>query len=172
MLAARDPGRRRIIFVIAEKRDRSSRAKLPEVMREVQRQNAAIYWLTYSPSLTRYTERPKTVKSDDPKLNGQLIPYDPGPMDLFAAFTELAHLSKPNLADLFTRATGGRTMNFLKKGGLEDEIQAIGKDIHEEYILSFQPRNGGGGQFHALRVEVRGRPELAVRTREGYWALE
>jgi hypothetical protein len=63
-------------------------------------------------------------------------------------------------------------MNVLKESGLEDEIQAIGKEIHEEYILSFQPRNGGAGQFHALRVEVRGHPELVVKTRECYWALE
>ena len=37
--------------MIAEKRDRASRPKLPDVMARVQRLNAAVYWLTYSPLL-------------------------------------------------------------------------------------------------------------------------
>src|SRR5260370_20893692 len=49
MLEKRPPGRRRIILMIAEKRDRGSEAKLPAVVEQVQRLNAAIYWLTYSP---------------------------------------------------------------------------------------------------------------------------
>ena len=51
MLEGRKAGRRRIILIIAEKRDRGSAAKLPEVMAQVQRLNATIYWLTYSPFL-------------------------------------------------------------------------------------------------------------------------
>ena len=51
MLEGRPAGRRRIILMIAEKRDRSSTAKLPEVMERVQRLNATVYWLTYSPFL-------------------------------------------------------------------------------------------------------------------------
>jgi VWFA-related protein len=43
MLEKRPPGRRRIILMIAEKRDRSSQAKLPEVMEQTERLNAAIY---------------------------------------------------------------------------------------------------------------------------------
>src|SRR5579872_3750461 len=49
MLEQRPAGRRRIVLLIAEKRDRGSRAKLPDVMERVQRLNVAIYWLTYSP---------------------------------------------------------------------------------------------------------------------------
>src|ERR1035438_10892135 len=47
MLADRPVGRRRIVLMIAEKRDRSSIATLPEVMEQVQRLNATVYWLTY-----------------------------------------------------------------------------------------------------------------------------
>src|SRR5205085_1760857 len=49
MLEKRQPGRRRIILMIAEKRDRGSDAKLADVMEQVQRLNVAVYWLTFSP---------------------------------------------------------------------------------------------------------------------------
>src|SRR5712691_12384899 len=55
MLEQRPPGRRRIILMIAEKRDRSSKAKLADVMELMQRLNAVVYWLTYSPLLQPFT---------------------------------------------------------------------------------------------------------------------
>jgi VWFA-related protein len=175
MLAGRKPERRHIVFVIGEKRDRSSKAKLPEVMAEIQRQNAAIYWLTYSTLLTPFTEEPKRTKTND-RTNGTALPPDVFPLDplssIIVGIKELAHLTTPDLSDLFTKATGGRTMSFLKKNGLEDEIQAIANEIHRQYILTFQPRHSEPGQFHSLRVEVKDRPDLKAATRAGYWAVE
>ena len=46
MLEHRPTGRRRIILMIAERRDRSSQVKLPAVMEQVERLNAAVYWLS------------------------------------------------------------------------------------------------------------------------------
>ena len=71
MLERRPPGRRRIILMIAEKRDRSSNAKLDEVMERVQRLNAVVYWLTYSPLLEPFTVKPKTA--EDLKPEGERI---------------------------------------------------------------------------------------------------
>jgi hypothetical protein len=73
MLEQRSPGRRRIILMIVEKRDRSSKAKLPEVMERVQRLNAAIYWLTYSPFLQPFTVQLKTA--EDLKLEAERIKF-------------------------------------------------------------------------------------------------
>jgi VWFA-related protein len=172
MLETRRRDRRRIILMIAEKRDRGSVTQLPEVVREVQRQNAAVYWLTFSPTLSRYTEKVQTIESKDPDVNGTPVPYDPPPMNIFNAFTELAHLSKPNLADLFAAATGGRTIDFLERKALEAEIHTIGDEVHRQYILSFQPPHTAPGTFHQIRVEVNGQPELKTKTRNGYWSIE
>ena len=163
MLGTRSPERRRIIFLIAEKRDRSSESKLPEVVREVQRQNATVYWLTYSPLLTPFTARRKTE-------NGKPAPAT-GDLNLIAVFTELAHLRQPDISNLLSRMTGAKTMSFLKKRELENEIAAIADEVHRQYILSFQPPRGRPGQFHTIRVEVKGRPDLKAKTREGYWAV-
>ena len=172
MLGTRKAARRRVIFMIAEKRDRGSITKLPEVVKEIQRQNAAVYWLTFSPTLTAYTERPQKVKSKDPDRNGQPIPFDPPPFNFLNVFSALAHESQPNLADLFTAATGGHTRDFLDRKALEQEIHMIGDEVHRQYIVSFQPPKSEAGLFHSVRVEVMDRPELTAKTRQGYWAVD
>jgi VWFA-related protein len=174
MLDTRKPDRRRILFLVAEKRDRSSAAKLEEAVQAVQRQNAAVYWLTYSPSLTQYTMRPKTVHSIDPKEDGKPIENDVQlpEWNIIGALYELAHLNAPDIAALFSRVTGAHTLNFLKKSGLEEEIHAMGEEIHRQYIATFQPPHSEAGLFHTIRVEAKAHPEWQVKTREGYWAID
>ncbi len=185
MLGERPAGRRRIILMIAERRDRSSAATLPEVMEQVQRLNATVFWLTYSPFLEPFTVRPKTVEDLKPEAerikvrqcamcpapDNTPVPPDLGPGGLIYGLGELFRLSKPDLPLLFTNTTGGRTLGFLKKNALEQAIQLVGEEVHRQYILSFEPKSGEAGKFHAIRVTVKHRPELQVRTREGYWAL-
>jgi hypothetical protein len=167
MLEQRPVRRRRIILMIAEKRDRSSDAKLAEVMERVERLNAAVYWLTYSPMLEPFTVKAKTAEDLKPEAerikirkcptcpgpDDTPVPADLGPGGAIYAIGELMRLHKPDLANLFTGST-------------------VGEEVHRQYILSFQPKRGDPGKFHAIRVGVKNRPELLAKTREGYWALE
>ncbi len=185
MLEKRRPGRRRIVLMIAEKRDRGSNAKLADVIEQVQRLNAAVYWLTYSPLLQPFTVKPKTAEDLKPeaerikvqqcalcpKPDDTPVPPDLGPGGLLYGIGELFRLHKEDLSSLFTKTTGGRTLSFLKKSALEQTIQLVGEEVHRQYILSFEPKGGEPGQFHALRVAVKNRPELYAKTREGYWVL-
>jgi len=186
ILEQRKPGRRRIVLVIAEKRDRSSTAKVNEVMEQVQRLNAAVYWLTYSPFLQPFTVRPKTKEdlkpeaerikvaqcAGCPKPDDTPVPPDLGPGGFLFAIGELARMHQPDLSTLFTNTTGGRALAFLKKNALEQAIQLVGEEVHRQYILNFQPQVTEPGKFHSIRVEVKDRPELHVKTRAGYWAVE
>jgi len=186
MLEQRPPGRRRIILMIAEKRDRSSTAKLPEVMAQVQRLNAAVYWLTYSPLLQPFTVKPKTAEDLKPEAerikvqkcalcpapDDTAVPPDLGPGGYLYGIQELIRLHQPDLSSLFTRTTGGRTLNFLKKSALEQAIQLVSEEVHRQYILTFEPKGGEPGTFHTIRVAVKDRPELSVKTREGYWVVQ
>jgi hypothetical protein len=56
----------------------------------------------------------------------------------------------------------------VKKHALEQAIQLVGEEVHRQYILTFEPKGGDAGKFHAVRVEVNNRPELHAKTREGY----
>jgi VWFA-related protein len=184
MLEKRRPGRRRILLMISERRDRGSAAKLVDVMERAQRLNVSVYWLTWSPFVQPFTAKPRTM--EDLKPEAQRIkgppcltcpdtrgaPFDVGPGGLIYAIGELARLKQPDLPDLFTRGSGGRALNFVKKNALEQAIQLVGQEVHRQYLLSFQPRGATAGSFHAIRVVVRDRPDLQVRTRAGYWAIE
>jgi VWFA-related protein len=186
MLEGRPVARRRILLMIAEKRDRGSAATLPAVMEQVQRLNATVYWLTFSPFLQPYTVKPKTAEDLKPEAerikikqcalcpapDNTPVPPDLGPGGLLYGLGELFHMSQPDLSQLFPNTTGGRTLSFLKKNALEHAIQLVGEEVHRQYILSFEPKGGEPGKFHAIRVAVKGRPELQVKTREGYWALQ
>jgi VWFA-related protein len=196
MLSRCQPGRRHIVFMIAENRDRNSQAELPAIMEEVQRQNATVYWLTYSPFAQPFTGKQKMTldpgskrwqnpdKAKAPSYSdkveekrrlekeGQLQPADVGPGGYLYALKELFRMNKPDLAELFTKTTGGTTDYFLKQNALENAIQAIGKEVHRQYILSFEPKSPEPGKFHEIRVEVIGHPELRVKTRAGYWGVQ
>jgi len=186
MLEQRPARRRRIILMIAEKRDRSSQTKLPEVVERVERVNAAVYWLTYSPLLEPFTVKPKTAEDLKPEAeriktqqcalcpapDDTPVPADLGPGGPIYAIGELIRLRQPDLASLFTKTTGGRTLNFLKKNALEQAIQLVGEEVHRQYLLSFEPKGGEPGKFHAIRVAVKNMPDLQAKTREGYWALK
>ncbi len=185
MLERRPRGRRPVILMIAERRDRSSQAKLAEVMERAQRLNVAVYWLTYSPLLEPFTVRPKTAEDLKPEAerikvrqcavcpapDTTPVPPDLGPGGLIYGLGELMRLHEPDLTALFPKTTGGRTLSFLKKNALEEAIQLVGEEVHRQYILASAPADGEAGRFHAIRVTVKNRPELHARTREGYWTL-
>jgi VWFA-related protein len=186
MLEHRPPGRRRIILMIAEKRDRSSTAKLAEVAEQAQRLNAAIYWLNYSTFLQPFTVKPKTAEDEKPEAerikhpacfgcpgpDDTPVPPDLGPGSIVYAIGELAHMHQPDISAIFTATTGGHNLYFLKKSALEEAVKLIGEEVHRQYILTFQPKGGEAGQYHSIRVTVKDRPELQVKTREGYWAVQ
>jgi len=171
LLAKRPGGRRRILLVIGEKRDRSSKLPFSEVLREAQRRNVLIYWLACSPVLESLTAKQKQVKSRDPKKDGTPLPPDTGPQNLLNVFPEMAQQDKPDCSVELTRTTGGSALGFVEQPALEDAIQAIASEVHSQYIASFTPHPRKLGEYHALRIEVKGHPEWTARTREGYWAL-
>ena len=189
MLGTRAKSRRKVILVVAERRDRSSGVKSEDLLRDVERQNASIYWLTYHTLLTPFTARPKrkwdrmTEEEKNRPERGQgpikypvgheedAVPPDIAPGGWLSAFTELRQRAKVDVAGLLARTTGAQTFTFLKRRGLEDAIQAVAQEVHRQYIVSFEPRGEETSRFHDIRMEVRGRPDLLVRTRSGYWSI-
>ena len=181
MLEKRPAGRRRIILMIAEKRDRGSDADLSSVMSKAQKLNAAVYWITWSPFLQPFTVKNKVAEDlkpiaertkYGPDRDETPVPYEPGPGGNLYAIGELLRLHQPDLSSLFADTTGGRTLNFLKKDALEQAVQLIGQEVHRQYILTFQPAASEAGAFHTIRITVKDNPKLQVTTRSGYWAVQ
>ena len=189
MLSTRAAHRRRILLVIAERRDRSSKIKVDDLLEDGALQKTTVYWLTYSTFLAPFTNRPKTKwdrMTDEEKAathaqqgkykypypeEEEPLPPEMPPGSLLSIFTELHQKTKVDVASLLTRTTGGRTYSFLKQSALEDAIQAVADEVHRQYIVSFQPKPDAAGLYHTIRAEVKSRPDLHVRTRAGYWSV-
>ncbi len=159
---------RKVIIVIGESKDRGSKTPLEQVITRAQRDNVSIYFITYSRFLTPFTAR-WTEVCDSHGNNCQPRAPEWGDTNLLTVFSEMRALAKTNIAEVFTKYTGGRRVSFLKQKGLEQVIESLGEEIHNQYLLSFTPPPADTVEFHQIRVSVRSRPDLVVRTRAGYW---
>jgi VWFA-related protein len=156
LLEARGAVGRRVVIVLGEWRDRGSKAKLEDVVTSAQRGNVAIYPVAF---LEHVTARPE----DLPMV---------GNFNLFAIFAEIGRLGNANAALALARYTGGRELSFAKQRGLEQVVSEIGEELHRQYLLSFTPSGAVKDEFHRIEVSVKGRDDLKITTRPGYWISE
>jgi VWFA-related protein len=182
MLKNRPRDRRRVLLLIAEKRDRGSELRLREALTEAQFDNVSIYSLDISTVVAALTDkgvppRPPSVPAEAQHLPGgyaatpttveqnyYLGNYVPVFVDIFKA---VKSVFVDDTLDVFTRFTGGREYSFVGEKSLEKAVAGISDELHSQYLLSYAPNNQEGG-FHEIKVVVN-RPNLEVRTRPGYW---
>jgi VWFA-related protein len=183
MLKNRPPDRRRVLLLIAEKRDRGSELRLREALTQAQFANIAIYSLDISTVVAALTDkgmppRPPSIPAEAQHMpgnypstpttveqnyyNGNYIPIF---VDIFKA---VKSVFVDDTLDVFTRFTGGREYSFVGERSLEKAVSGISDELHSQYLLSYSPNNQGEGGFHEIKVVVN-RPNQEVRTRPGYW---
>ena len=183
MLRNRPRDRRKVLLLIAEKRDKGSEARLREALTEAQFANVAIYTLDISSAFATLTTRgdpppPPSIPTTAQHIpaGGALTPttieqnyylgnFIPVFVDIFKG---VKSLFVDDTLDVFTRFTGGKEYAFVSEKSLERAIQGISQELHSQYLLSYSPNNQEEGGFHEIRVVVN-RPNLEVRTRPGYW---
>jgi len=67
--------------------------------------------------------------------------------------------------------TGGRMYSLTRAEDLEGAYREIAEDLKVQYVLSYTPNNHGrDGMWHDIRIQVRNRGDVAIRTRKGYYA--
>jgi len=183
MLRRRPPDRRRVLLLIAEKRDKGSENRTREVLTEVEFANVAIYSIDISSVMAGLTQTPIPPPPPSIPSTAQHIPaggaqtpttidqnyyngnYIPVFVDIFKA---VKGIFVDDTLDVFTRFTGGKEYSFIKEKGLERAVEGISQELHSQYLLSYRPDNQNEGGFHEIRVTVN-RPGLEIRTRPGYW---
>jgi VWFA-related protein len=183
MLKHQPQDRRRVLLLIAERRDKGSGAHVREVLTEAEFANVVIYSLDISsiiagltstgmppppPSIPTTAQHvpagaPLTPNSIDQQYyEGNFIPVF---VDIFKA---VKSVFVEDAVVVFTRFTGGKEYPFISEKSLERAVQGISQELHSQYLLSYTPNNRGDGGFHEIKVTVN-RPQLEVRTRPGYW---
>ncbi len=183
MLKNRPIDRRRVLLLIAEKRDRGSELRLREALTEAQFANVSIYSLDISTVVAALTDkgmppRPPSIPPEAQHLPGgysatpttvdqnyYMGNYIPIFVDIFKG---VKSIFVDDTLDVFTRFTGGREYSFVGERSLEKAVEGISDELHSQYLLSYQPNNQTEGGFHDIKVIVN-RPNLEVRTRPGYW---
>jgi VWFA-related protein len=172
-------GRRRVLFLISESRDRGSESELESVIAKVQSTGVLVYAATYSAFKTAFTTRPGDADRPDkpsgppnpatspqsPRLAERSVPSPDNRMDILGGLRELVRLGKEKATTLLTAQTGGRELPFTRQKGLEAAIIALGEELHSHYLLSFRPDCPLDG-YHDLQVIAPG----TVRARTGYWS--
>lgn len=184
MLRKRPSDHRRVLIMIAEKRDKSSEGKLREALTEAQFANVAIYSMDISSLVAHLTAKPLPPPPPPPiPVTAQHFPAGGAPTpttvdqlyntgNFIPLFVEIFKSAKSlfvdDALDVFTRYTGGKEYSFVSQRDLEKITTALGAELHSQYLLSYTPNNIEEGGFHDIRVTVN-RPNLEVRTRPGYW---
>lgn len=60
-------------------------------------------------------------------------------------------------------------LRFETQSKLENDLIRLGSEIHSRYVVSFTPEAQKVTTFHKIEMRIKDKPELAVRTRPGYW---
>jgi len=183
MLKHRDPQRRRVLLLIAEKRDKGSELHVRDVLEEAEFDNVVIYSLDISSIVAGLTSvgmppPPPSIPAAAQHMpaNGDATPntvdqnyymgnYIPAFVDIFKGVKSM-FVEDPVV--VFTRFTGGKEYPFISEKSLERAIEGVSQELHSQYLLSYTPNNPGEGGFHEIKVTVN-RPQLEIRTRPGYW---
>ncbi len=185
MLRNRDPQRKRILITIAENRDQGSGLRVRDVLEAAEFNSIEMYSVDVSQVLAQITSTPLPPRPDTIPPGGQYLPngqvmtptldqqlnnngdWTPLLKDIFLA---VKGIFVPNPLDVYSRFTGARQFPFHDQRGLEKAISDIGQDLHNEYVLTYEPNNPGEPGYHTIKVIVD-KPGLKIYAREGYWAL-
>jgi VWFA-related protein len=71
----------------------------------------------------------------------------------------------------FTSETGGQAFFPFKVEDLDQSFENIANELRHQYNLAYRPEPlKTDGQFHEVELKVKGRKDLVVRARKGYFA--
>ncbi|HEY2524685.1 MAG TPA: VWA domain-containing protein [Candidatus Binataceae bacterium] len=139
---------KKALLVVTDGMDNASRATLPEVVRRARRMGVLIY----------------SIGIGDP--NSSKIGFGVGSL-LFGGNRD--HVDAGMLRELSTES-GARTFLLGEVGDgepLRQDCVAISNELREQYTAGFVVPDPTMPGYRSLRVDVPGRPELAVRARKG-----
>ena len=143
----------RVILLLSETRDHGSRTPVKEVIRKVGRSDVIVYSLAFSPG------------------RGDLFDFSHAgdSADLLAPLRLAVNAMRKNAAAAIPRMTGGQYLRFNRARQLDSEIGMLANQVHNRYILSFQPSDATPG-LHVLNVALRQPMPVRVLARTSYWA--
>jgi len=187
MLEKRPKERRRVLLLIAESLDKGSEGRAREALTRLEFANVVVYALNVSRVYTELTAKAPVPRQDTIPPEARHVPAGMPSTPQTAAqltgargygaqfgpviteiFRGVRAVFVQNPIEVYTQYTGGKEEGFVSQDDLERAAQNIGREIHNQYLITYNPTNKNEGGLHNIRVEVT-RRNLEVRTRRGYW---
>jgi VWFA-related protein len=160
LLEWRENHYRRAILLISETRDHGSHATAQEVIEELGRTNTVVNSVAYSPARDQFLSQLKSDAGGGSTGTMDLLPL------LFMAINAMRDNASSELATL----SGGEYINFTTRKGFDHALGHLANQLHNFYLLSFQPQGNPAVGYHAIHVSVLGHPDALVRSRSSYWS--
>jgi VWFA-related protein len=183
------PGRRRVLLIMAEAHDVGSEAKLGEVLRRAQLANVTIYSIGLSTTRAELQAKPREHGPSPITPPGTFgRPPLPGTVqtptteaqrdaniDLLALAVWAVQHAKDQIMDhaleVAAAATGGAHLATYKDRSIEKAIDEIGGELHSQYSLSYTPTGANDIGYHEIKISLirSDAKNLKVRARPGYY---
>ena len=163
LLAKLPEKQQRVLLLISETRDHGSHfAKLDDVITLIGVTNTAVYTIPFSPSLSQVLDTERGSNRDETFWNAR--------PDIQGALLMARQAMKKNIPKAIAAMTGGEYELFSSRKGFETRMISFANQLHNRYLLSFEPKDPHPG-LHQIRVRLKDpAPAETVLFRTNYWA--
>jgi len=171
MLEEQPATRRRVIVVLSEAVDSGSVEKLESVLRDAELANISIYTIGLSTTAAEMRSPPSQYSEPQfgppgtfPNPGRPGMPQTPSTMtaiqgnaNLLALVETLAklgiHLITPEALVAASVATGGAHLSTFHDKSIQTAMNRVGDELHAEYMIAYDARRMGRGDFTASPSE-------------------
>ncbi len=143
----KDANGRRVIVIVSDGEDTISDATFDDTVKAAQMNNCQVYVV-------------KTKDFENFKRTGER-----------AGNANIRILDAERRMQFLTQQTGGAVYSPIDEKELDQAFNRISAELSQQYVLSYYPENEQEmrGEFRSISLVVKGKQNLSVRTRKGYY---
>ena len=168
-LFQQEPGSfRRVVLLLSQSRDDGSRTSAEEVVRHLGESSTSVYSLTFLPRKAAPRFRSKTQAATPHRKQTASPDRQHRAVDLSTPLGQTLKAMETDTAETIATLSGGEQLKFRDQTDFEQHWSVIADDIHNRYLLSFQPDSHQPG-LHTVTMHVVGQRTLRVTARTSYW---
>jgi VWFA-related protein len=143
-LSKRDPGRRKVIFIISDGREYGSKVSYGDALKVLLSRNVTVYGVgVEAASIPIYNKLEKL---------------------------RLPHYGYGDILPKYAKATGGEVFSEFNRDNIEIAYMRATGDARNQYTLGYQTRATPSSTYRDIEVRVD-RPGLKITTKTGYYPL-
>ncbi len=153
---------RKALVVLTDGDDRGSKVSLETAIETAERADAVVYSILFSDR-----DAQGNAGYGNPHMGGGRGGMGGG---RHGGYPQESRPDGKKVLERISRETGGRFFEVTKKQSIEDIYAAIDEELRSQYSIGYKPEPADAGPgYHKIHVAVKPK-DLAVQTREGYYA--